>query len=61
MLGHVCIDLTERVSVEVGHIYKFFNIDLGGKGDFLALINLNQYILVLIVTLAEKSGDKTKP
>ena len=42
-----------QISVKLDTIWKCLNIDLGGKGDFLALINFNQYILVLIVWIWE--------
>ena len=38
-----------RVSVKIDKIWEFLNIDLGGKGDFVAQIKNVKYSLVGIV------------
>ena len=38
-----------EITVGVRAIGDIFNIDLGGKGEFVAIIKNNQYILARIV------------
>ena len=40
----------------IGHI---FNIDLGGKGEFVAIIKNNQYILARIVWILASEAKGT--